>query len=233
MSLETVPSAPQPRPKCFPACTWTGRGCLPRLPWATPFHGNIVVISLFDDIGGLLLALLALNVRFYYVAVECDEGATACLKANASEILCFKDVTTFSFRNITARLKEIKFDAILVAGGSPCQGNSLLNPSTRNQRPRIPVACLLENVPGHLDFFKAASDVFCCTPIITETADFSWVRRRRAWWVLRATKWCCESLRVPKSCVAEWRQTTFAGAIRALRCRSSFSWRTSSLSTPQ
>ena len=130
MDLEEQPVY-QMRPRSLPVCSWTGRGCFPQSTWTTPFHGTILVISLFDGIGGLLLALLALNVKFFYVAVECDEEATACIKANVSEIMCFKDVATFKFQDIRAQLKDREFDAILVAGGSPCQGNSSLNPKAR------------------------------------------------------------------------------------------------------
>jgi predicted RNA methylase len=50
------------------------------------------VISLFDGIGCLLIALLALNVKVFYVAVETDKDATACLKANVSAFLSFDKV---------------------------------------------------------------------------------------------------------------------------------------------
>ena len=90
--------------------------------------GVILVISMFDGMGCLLLALLALGARVHYVGVELDTEAAACVKANVSQYQHFKDVRDFAFRDLQPAIDKSSFDAILIAGGSPCQGNSRLNP---------------------------------------------------------------------------------------------------------
>ena len=101
MSLEGLQREPSvgstSRPRCLPPCTWVGRGCPPQLPWSTPFCGTLLVISLFDGMGGLLLALLALSVKFFYVAVECDLQASPCVRKNVFKMISFPDVTKVHF----------------------------------------------------------------------------------------------------------------------------------------
>jgi len=179
--------------------------------------------------GGLLLALLALNVKFFYVAVECDSQASACARKNVSKMISFPDVTKFHFQLLDDELQSDSFDAILVGGGSPCQGNSLLNPRARgleDERTQmfrhilrvqkeaiswvqkrdlsLPVVGLLENLTGPENFVHTVSHEFQNLPLVTEASDFGWVRRRRAWWISRGGAWCQSSLRLPAGCSAEW-----------------------------
>ena len=74
---------------------------------------------------------------------------------------------------------------ILIVGGSPCQGNSVLN-RTRESRVAWPSAlssAILENVQNAPACFQeAASGTFAIGPLLTCAKDFGHVSRPRAWW---------------------------------------------------
>ena len=58
---------------------WLGRDPLPQLPFAAQYHGKLSVISLFDGVGTILVALLALSLSFFAVAVESDINCSSCV----------------------------------------------------------------------------------------------------------------------------------------------------------
>ena len=51
---------------------WKGRGELLQLPWPTPCSGLVLVVDLWSGLAGLLVALLALGVRFVAITAEMD-----------------------------------------------------------------------------------------------------------------------------------------------------------------
>ena len=75
-----------------------------------------------------LVSPVGIRPRVHYVGVELDTEAVAGVKANVSQYQYFKDDKDFAFRDLQPAIDNSSFDAILIAGGSPCQGNSRLNP---------------------------------------------------------------------------------------------------------
>ena len=134
----------------------------------------------------------------FYVAVEVDQEATSCIRSNVTQFLHFEDVTQLSFDHPAEHISKADFQGILVAGGSPCQGNSRLNKNARGLRhertllfrhiqriadkARIwlqkgdrgcPVYALLESLAhAPAEFTAEASASFKCRPLQIEAFDF-------------------------------------------------------------
>ncbi|CAE7409333.1 DNA (cytosine-5)-methyltransferase 3A [Symbiodinium microadriaticum] len=148
--------------------------------------GPVLVLSLFDGIGALLIALLALGASFAAMCWETDPDAAY----------------------VAVQLRRGHFTVILVAGGSPCQDVSPLHSgrpglaSARSQLFRavpdiadqcrqvvkelhlsIPVFAMLENVAGcPPEFLQAASAALNGPPVQVSAASFGWTRRKRLFW---------------------------------------------------
>lgn len=98
------------------------------------FHEQgLLVISLFDGIGALRVALENLKVPLAgYVAVEKDEKASRVVESHFPSCTFCTDVTNISSADIRAwGAKYPNCCAVLVAGGPPCQGVSGLNASKK------------------------------------------------------------------------------------------------------
>ena len=160
------PAAVHDRLAAAKALVWQGESELPQFPWEFPCHGAVLAIDLWSGTGGLLIALLALGVRVFALSVEQDPAlreALAMIFPNLIHMEKVEDVAGDLFKGILTRRP---FAAIVVGGGSPCQGNSLLNKSRRglnddrSQQPKelerivkelsrvtdVPVYSFLENV---------------------------------------------------------------------------------------
>eukprot|EP00435_Cladocopium_sp_Y103_P052374 s1447_g16.t1 len=90
---------------------------------------GLLVISLFDGIGALRVALENLKVPLAgYVAVEKDEKASRVVESHFPSCTFCTDVNAISAADIRAwGAKYPNCRAVLVAGGPPCQGVSGLN----------------------------------------------------------------------------------------------------------
>ena len=193
---------------------------MPQLPWSLHHVGPVLVVSLFDGIGALFIALLALGLSFHAVAVESCPTAAGVCRASFRNVLHFDDVKDFTAEQIRPILSNNAFSAILVAGGSPCQDISVLHQQRRGLRsertmlfqhvPRVarecedlvrelnmrcPVLSLLENVShGPSDVRQAMDAAMQGPPITIHACSFGWVRRTRCFWGSsgrRAMSECC------------------------------------------
>ena len=151
--------------------TWRGQGELPQLPWPQPHKGLVLVIDMWSGIGGLLVALLALGIRCVAISAEQDEEILPSVKQHFPNVVHVPSVEQLRGEDFVPVLRRRAFTAIVLGGGSPCQGNSALNlrrngwQDPRSQQPRhlqrlhtelrqhmavlginIPVFTFLENV---------------------------------------------------------------------------------------
>ena len=107
--------------------TWRGRGDLLQCSWATPLRGTFLVVDLWSGMGGLPIALLCAGCTFYALAAESDPVARAACTNTMPNILHVNDVALVKAKDFVPLLERRRPRAILVGGGSPCQGNSSLN----------------------------------------------------------------------------------------------------------
>ncbi|CAE7513615.1 DNMT3B [Symbiodinium sp. CCMP2592] len=187
---------------------YTGDSPLPQIPWKLPWEGPILVISLFDGIGALLVALMCMGAVFSAIAVEADSSLTQAVSMCFGNVFFQHDAEHFDTSVLRSLLHEGGYTAILVAGGSPCQDVSQLNrdraglSSRRTQLyqciPRvaklcqelvaelsldIPVLQLLENVANTPRSFQAAvSREMHGPPLHVHAGSFGWCRRSRCFW---------------------------------------------------
>ena len=164
---------------------WRGLGDLPQFTWAKPLVGSWLVIDLWAGFSGLCVALLAMGVRFHAVAAV-------------------ETVTGAMFRPFLQR-RQVR--GIILGGGSPCQGNSILNTGrkgladTRSQQPQelvrirqelqdlpecatLEIVTFLENVASMprevMDQYTAWMGF---PPILIDAGACGWVQRRRLLWL--------------------------------------------------
>ena len=208
-----------PPPEGFMPCTadwkalkivsYAGASPLPQLPWRSPWDAPILLISLFDGIGGALLALTALGMSFAAVAIECNEEASAVVRAAFRNVQTIKNAEDFQAEAMLQVIQSGRFSLVLVMGGSPCQQVSRLNPSRAGLRsaesllfrhvPRvasefsevisdsglsIPVLCILENVEyASADFAEEVARCMSGPPLVVHGGSFGYVRRSRCFWI--------------------------------------------------
>ena len=139
--------------------TWRGPGELIQLPWAVRCSGLVVVLDLWSGFSGTLLALLALGVRVVALAAESNADAKAVAAQNFPSLVHVEWVESVSARDVRPLLLRRKVTAILVGGGSPCQGNSALNRKRRNlEDPRSCQPQLLREIFDELSSMDAVKD---------------------------------------------------------------------------
>ena len=187
---------------------YTGDSPLLQIPWKLPWEGPILVVSLFDGIGALLVALMCMGVVFSAIAVEADAVLTQAVSMCFGNVLFQQDATAFDVAMLRSLLLEGGYTAILVAGGSPCQDVSPLNryrAGLESQRTQlfkcipqvarqcqdlvrelnlsIPVFQLLENVAGApYAFREAVAAAMHGPPLHVHAGSFGWCRRSRCFW---------------------------------------------------
>ena len=113
------------------AVLWRGRGELPQRHWKPPRRGLWLVIDLWGGIATTVLALLALGMRVIVLHVDTDRIPTHCVMRTSPHLVhvhSAADVCQGMFAKIC---KRRKFEACLVGGGSPWQGNTFLNPKRK------------------------------------------------------------------------------------------------------
>lgn len=187
--------------------TWRGKGDLLQLPWAVPPKGCFLLVELWSGMSGLAIAMLAVGMHFYGAAAECDPVARRCAQAVMPHLVHYEKVEAVRASDFVPLLRRRRPRAILIGGGSPCQGNSLLNlnrlglDDARSCQPQelvrlrdefeslpeahgIPVLSLLENV-GSMpdDVRKAYTEWLRSEPAMIEAGTMGWVHRRRLYWV--------------------------------------------------
>ena len=106
---------------------YRGAGLAVQLPWQLPVSKPILVVDLFGGFGGTPLALFSMGVHFILLSCDSDPVAAACLKANFPAAVHFSNVKKLTGRVFQKVLAKREFAAVLVGGGSPCQGNTSLN----------------------------------------------------------------------------------------------------------
>ena len=153
----------------------------------------------------MAFAALALGLRCIVLAAECDPALRLAKQRffpNMVEIERVEDLNVEMLRQV---VQKRQFSAILVGGGSPCQGNSFLNSrrkgldderswqpgylrafadAARHAYPDVPLFCMLENVASAPPSVVAHyTDLMKATPVELDAADWGYVRRRRLYWI--------------------------------------------------
>ena len=118
---------PSGRPRRLEYVTYNGADPLPQLPWRLPWTGPILLISLFDGVGAVLVALLAMGAVFAAITVELQEDLAAAVRASFANVWQQSDATAFDLGMVREILTAGGYTAILIVGGSPCQDVSMLN----------------------------------------------------------------------------------------------------------
>ena len=194
--------------------SWRGPGELMQLPWATAVKGLVLVLDLWAGFSGALVALLALGVRVVALAAESNADARAVASRNFPGLVHVEWVESVQARDIRAMLQRRSVTAILIGGGSPCQGNSKLNRKRRNlddprsqqplelrrifdetsaleevQKSSITVLLWLENVASATEETKQAYDEWLgASRVRIDAKYFGWVARNRCFWGRSQTK---------------------------------------------
>jgi len=197
--------------------------------------GLLLVVDLWAGFAGAILALLALGMRVIALAAESNEDARAVAEANLPGLIHVEWVEEVRAEDFSRVLERRSFLAIVVGGGSPCQGNSSLNRKRKNlQDPRsqqplwlrelydsicdlkmvkekeITVLCWLENVASAPAATKAQYDEWLgASHILIRARHFGWIDRNRCFWGRSQHRTLAEAdwSNVPES-VISWRDGT-------------------------
>ena len=185
--------------------SWKGTAELPQMPWQCPCAGLVLVIDLWAGIGGLTLAVMALGMRAIVVSAECDPDLTEAKGRLFPNIIQTTDVANITGKMFKEVMARRSFTAVLLGGGSPCQGNTSLNlhrkglDDPRSQQPvhlkRIrdelrmlypatPVFSFLENVASSPPpVVSAYTQLVEGAPVEVDAAIWGWTSRRRLFWL--------------------------------------------------
>ena len=194
---------------------WRGAADLPQFPYPLPVQGLVMVLDLWSGVGGLLVALLALGIRCVVISAELDADLRQAKQAAFANLVAVSDVAELSPEMLAKVMRRRSFAAVLVGGGSPCQGNSSLNLRRKGLdddrswqplhlkrlvegitelHPGTPIYSFLENVASAPpDVVQKYTAIVGGGPVLVEAADWGWVERRRLYW-----------LRGPAGGVDEW-----------------------------
>ena len=189
-----------------PVC-WRGRGDLQQATWAQPPKGTFLLVELWAGVSGLALAMLATGINFYGAAAELDATARACAAESMPNLYHYtrvEDVAASHFRGLLARRKP---RAVILGGGSPCQGNSALNKNrqglldARSLQPSelrrliyefrqlpemdgVDLILFLENVASMpKEVLRTYSQWLQASPVMIDAATMGWVARKRLYWM--------------------------------------------------
>eukprot|EP00434_Breviolum_minutum_P039847 symbB.v1.2.035390.t1/scaffold4753.1/size44016/3 len=187
--------------------TWRGKGDLPQAVWAIPPKGTFLLIELWSGISGLAIAMLSVGFTVYGVAAETDSTARECAQAVLPHLVHYEAVEQVKAADFRGLLTRRKPRAVIMGGGSPCQGNSALNSARQGlSDPRslqpwhlhrlrkefkdlpemegITLILLLENVASMPKQVQEQYDEWLqCSPILIEAGFFGWVHRKRLYWM--------------------------------------------------
>ena len=121
---------------------WKGLGELPQVAWATELSGLYLVVDLWAGFSGTIMALLSLGIRAIVLAAEYDDDARYVAAKNMPNIVHIEKVEHIEPEVFRKVLQRRTFAGIIIGGGSPCQGNSVLNANRRgldDERSRQPL----------------------------------------------------------------------------------------------
>ena len=187
--------------------TWRGKGDLPQAVWAIPPKGTFLLIELWSGISGLAIAMLSVGFTVYGVAAETDSTTRECAQAVLPHLVHYEAVEQVKAGDFRGLLTRQKPRAVIMGGGSPCQGNSALNSARQGlSDPRslqpwhlhrlrkefkdlpemegITLILLLENVASMPKQVQEQYDEWLqCSPILIEAGFFGWVHRKRLYWM--------------------------------------------------
>ena len=90
-----------------------------------------MLVELWAGVSGLAVAMLALGMSFYGAAAEMDLEAAACARTAMPQLVHYDRVEDVSAKHFQGLLARRRPRAVILGGGSPCQGNSVLNKSRR------------------------------------------------------------------------------------------------------
>jgi len=183
---------------------WRGRGELISLPWKTPDVGPVLLIDLWSGFSGASIAMLSLGVKVYVLAAESNPDVVKMAEASIDQIVHVPAVELINAQMVEGIMKRRSIQAIVVGGGSPCQGNTSLNKGRRGLDdprslqpnelvritnelkrafPKTQVLSFLENVASSPEPVKKEYDrLMGVRPILIDAAIFGWVQRRRLYW---------------------------------------------------
>ena len=157
--------------------------------------------------GGLPITLLSMGCHFYALAAESDPVARKACTSAMPNIVHVEDVKHVFAKDLVAFIKRRQPRAILLGGGSPCQGNSSLNLSRRGLRDErslqplelcrirdelvalpecagIPILTFLENVKSMPASVLAQYVTWMgFPPVHIDAIDCGWVHRSRLYWL--------------------------------------------------
>ena len=176
------------------------------LPEPSGDHG-ILVVSLFDGIGALRVAVDLLGVPVLgYVAIEKHAPARRVVESQFPGVMTFEDVRAFGYEDV--RRLSVDFSQalmVLLGAGPPCQGVSGLN-SDRKGALKDERSCLFQEVPRIRDLVKqqfkwcpvytimesvasmdpadrdTMSEGIGCLPLFCDASGLSWCHRPRLYW---------------------------------------------------
>lgn len=107
--------------------TWNGKGDLFQAPWIPTLRGRWLVLDLWAGVSGLCMALLSMGCTFWALAAEPDQEAQAVAAANFPNVVHVQKVEDINEEMLLPFFQKRQVRGVILGGGSPCQGNSLLN----------------------------------------------------------------------------------------------------------
>ena len=185
------------------AILWRGSGELPQRAWPELSRGLWVIIDLWSGVGTLLAGACALGIRAIAICAECDPMASACIAHGFPNAIILKDVNAFRADMLDKLAKRRTITAVLVGGGSPCQGNSAQNPNRRGLQdgrtqqafivPKIAHAIRERHGVKTVEWLENAgsspppviaelSEAFQTKPVRTAAEQCGYVKRNRLFW---------------------------------------------------
>ena len=185
---------------------WRGTGDLWQMPGldSQAFRGRWLLIEFWAGVSGLALALLSLGINFIGVSAEPSSDAVACSKKCMPNLVHVDRVEQLDPSMFRSLLNSKTFEGVILGGGSPCQGNSSLNPGRlglqdpRSCQPKIladfadkmetdlgvEVYIFLENAGSVPDkVAKQYSDWLRCPYLMSQSGRCGWVTRKRKYWL--------------------------------------------------
>ena len=169
------------------------------------------MVEFWAGLGGLAFSALALGLRCIILSAEADPELRQAKAKYFPNVVNIDFVEQLDPAMLTKVIQRREIAAILVGGGSPCQGNSYLNSrrkglqdrrslqpqilsdfikNTKLVHPTVPVFGFLENVSScPPEVVKHYTELMGGPPLEIDSADWGYVRRRRLYWVIGAPGW--------------------------------------------
>ena len=168
--------------------------------------GPLLVVSLFDGVGGLMQSLRLLGAPvIVFISIECKLECRRVVRKNFDVTLEYSYVEAVSDMVVASWFDKFGDLPVLWAAGSPCQNLSSLRGSDRLgldgnksvlfwEVPRVlrllkttfaKVFGFLENVSSmsDYDFHVMSAAMGPCIPFECDAACASWCRRKRVYWL--------------------------------------------------